>query len=92
MQEDKFRNTDTATWIGKHAPITVSVPSNLVEGPILLCNSNRGTLVESFVDVLDGLAFQSKTQMKLKFLDSETSVKNKFNQNLSAPDQRRCRK
>ena len=33
------------------------------------CNCNTRDLIESFVDVLDGLATQSKTQMKLNFLD-----------------------
>ena len=34
VQEDKFRDTDTATWIGKHFPISVSIFANLIEQPI----------------------------------------------------------
>ena len=28
--EEKFKNTETTTWIGKHVPISVSISSNLV--------------------------------------------------------------
>ena len=38
--EETFRNTKATTWIGKHVPISVSVSSNIVEEPILLCNSD----------------------------------------------------
>ena len=34
MQQDKFRDTDTTTWIGKHFPISVSISSNLIEQQI----------------------------------------------------------
>ena len=91
VQEDKFRDTDTATWIGKHVPISVSISSNLSEQPIFLCDSNPGALVESFVDALDGLATQSKARIEPKFL-SETNVKSKHNQIFSAFIQRRRRK
>ena len=64
----------------------------MVEQPIFLCNSNPGVLVVSFVDVLDGLATQSITQMKLKVLEIETSVKSKLNQIFSTLNRRRCRK
>ena len=37
VQEKTFRDTITTTWIGKHAPISVSISSNLVEEPIFLC-------------------------------------------------------
>ena len=91
-QEDKFRDIDTTTWIGKHVPMSVSISSNLIEQPIFLSKSNPEALVESFIDALDGYATQSKAQMKLSFLDIETSVKSKLNQITSAPNQRGCRK
>ena len=31
VQEDKFYETDTKTWIGKHVPIYLSISSNLIE-------------------------------------------------------------
>ena len=80
VQEDKVRNTDTRTWIGKHVSKSVSISPNLIAQSIFLRISNHGVLVESFVDGLDGLATQSKAQLKLKFLEIETSVKSKLNQ------------
>ena len=47
---------------------------------------------ESFVDVLDGLATESKVQMQLKFLEIETSVNSELNQVFYALNQYRCRK
>ena len=64
---DKLRDTDTTTSIGKHVPISVIDSSNLIEQPIFLCNSNRGALVQSFADALDGLTTQSEKQMNLIF-------------------------
>ena len=79
-QEEKVPGTDTTTWIDKHVPKTVSIFSKVIEQPIFLCNSNSGALVESITDALDGLAIQSKTQMKIKFLEIQTSVESKLNQ------------
>ena len=67
VQEDKFCGIDTTTRIGRHVPISVSGLSNLIERPIVLCNSNPRALVESIVDARDGLATQSKEQTKLTF-------------------------
>ena len=36
VQEESFKDTDTTKWIGKHIPILVSIPSNLVKEPIFL--------------------------------------------------------
>ena len=46
----------------------------------------------SFVDALDGLATRSKTQIKLKILEVETSVKTKLDQIFSTLNQHRCHK
>ena len=54
MQTDKFRDTDTRTWIYKHVAISVAVSSNLIEQPISLCNSIPAGLVESFLVILIG--------------------------------------
>ena len=45
IPEEKFENTETTTWIGKHIPISVSISSNLIAEPIILCNSNPRNLV-----------------------------------------------
>ena len=69
IPEENFKNTETTTCIGKHVPVSFSISSNLIAKPIFLCNSNPRDLVESFIDAVEGLATQSKAQMKLKFLE-----------------------
>ena len=91
IPEEKFKNTETTTWIGKHVPISVSISSNLIAKPIFLCNSNPRDLVESFIDAVEGLATQSKAQMKLKFLEIETAIKSKLSRTLKSLNERRCR-
>ena len=59
--EEKFKNFETTTWIGKHVPLSVSISSNLKAKPIFFCNSNRRGLVESFIDAVDGLATKKAT-------------------------------
>ena len=46
IPEEKFKNTETTTWIGKHVPKSVSISSNLIAEPLFLCNSNPRDLVE----------------------------------------------
>ena len=58
--EEKFKNTETTTWIGKHVPISAMISSNLKAMPKFLCNSNPRDLVESFISAVEGLATQSK--------------------------------
>ena len=90
IPEEKIKNTKTATWIGKHVPISVSISSDLIAKPIFLCNSNPRDLVE-FVDAVESLATQSKTQMKLKFLEIKTAIKSKLTRTLESLNERRCR-
>ena len=91
IPEEKFKNTETTTWIGRHVPISVSISPNLIAKPIFLCNSNPRDLVESFIDAVEGLATQSKAQMKLKFLEIETAIKGKLTRTLESLNERRCR-
>ena len=91
IREEKFKNTETTTWIGKHGPISVSISSNLIAMPIFLCNSNPRDLVELFIDAVESLATQSKAQMKLKFLEIETAIKSKLTRTLEFLNERRCR-
>ena len=37
-KEEMYEETETTKWIGKHVPISVSISSNLIPEPILLCN------------------------------------------------------
>ena len=91
IPEEKFKNTETTTWIGKHVPISVSISSNLIAMQIVLCTSNPRDFVESFFDAVEGLATQSKAQMKLKFLELETAIKSKLTLTLESLNERRCR-
>ena len=52
VQEETFRDTKTKPWIGKHVPISVSSYSNLVEEPILLCNSDPHHLLQLLLELL----------------------------------------
>ena len=91
IPDEKFKNTETTTWIGKHVPISVSIFSNILALPMFLCNSNPRNLVESFIDAVEGLATQSKAQMKLKFPEVETVTKSKLTRTLETLNERRCR-
>ena len=91
IPEEKVKNTETTTWIGKHVPISVSISSNLTAMPIFLCNSNPRDLVESLIDAVECLATQSKAQMKLKFLEIEIAIKSKLTRTLESLNERCCR-
>ena len=91
IPEEKFKITKTTTWIGKHVSISVSISSNLIAKPIFFCSSNPRDLVESFIDAVEGLAKQSKAQMKLKFLEKETAIKSKLTQTLESLNECHCR-
>ena len=72
----------------KHVPISVSTSSNLIPEPIFLCNAFPHHLISSFITALEGLATQSKTQMKLIFLELETAIKIKLCATLEQLNQR----
>ena len=91
IPEEKFKNTETTTWIGKHVPISVSISSNLIAEPLFLFISNPRDLFESFIDAVEGLATKSKTQMKLKNLEVETAIKKKLTRTPESLNERRYR-
>ena len=91
IPEEKFKNTETTTWIGKQVQTSVSISSNLIAEPLFLCNSDPRDLVESFIDAVEGLTTQSKAQRKLKFLETETAIKSKLTRTLESLNERRCR-
>ena len=78
VKQETNKETETANWIGKQVPISVSVPSNLKTEPIFLCNSDPRHRVSSFISALEGLATQSKAQTKLRFIAVETAIKIKL--------------
>ena len=90
-EENENKQTETRTWIGKLVPISVSISSNLMPEPIFLCNANPHHLISSFITALEGLATQSKAQMKLNFIEVETAIKIKLCVILEQLNQRRNR-
>ena len=91
VKEDSYKQTETTTWIGKHVPISVSISSNLIPEPIFLCNANPHHLISSFITALEGLATQSRAQMKLNFIEIETAFKMNLCAVLEQLNQRRNR-
>ena len=91
VKEESYKQTETTTWIGKHVPISVSISSNLIPEPIFLCNANPQHLISTFSSALEGLATQSKAQMKLNFIEVDTAIKIKLCAILEQVNQRRNR-
>ena len=78
--------------IGKLVLFSASFSWNLVEEPIFLYNSDPHHLFSSLIGKLEGLALQSKTQMKLLFFDIETTPKIKLGSILEKLTQRNNRR
>ena len=91
VKEESHKQTETTTWIGKHVPISNFVSSNLIPEPIFLCKANPRHLISSFITALEELATQSKTQIKLNFIEVETAIKIKLCAILEQLNQRRNR-
>ena len=89
VKEESYRQTETTTWIAKHVPISISISSNLIPEHIFLCNANPHHLILSFITALEGLATQSKAQMKLNFIEVETAIKIKLCAIMEQLNQRR---
>ena len=89
VKKNSYKQTETTTWIGKHVPISVSISSNLIPESIFLCNANPHHRISSFITALEGLATQSKAQMKLNFFEVETAIKIKLCAILEQLNQRR---
>ena len=89
VNEESYKQTETTTWIGKHVPISVSISSNLIPEPIFLCKANLHHLISFFITALEGLATQSKAQMKLNFIEVQTAIKIKLCAILEQFNQRR---
>ena len=91
VKEDSCNQTETTTWIGTHVPISVSYSLNLIPEPIFLCNANPHHLILPFITALEGLATQSKAQMKLNFIEIELAFKIELCAILEQRKQRRGR-
>ena len=88
VKEETYKETETTKWIGKHVPVSVSISSNLIPEPIFLCNSDPRHFVSSLISALEGLATQSKAEMKLRCIEVETAIKIKLSSILEQLNQR----
>ena len=77
-EEGWYKETETTKWSEKLVPTSVSSSSNLIQAPIFRCNTYLHHSVSSFIFALEGVATQSKAQMKLKFVEIETAIKKKL--------------
>ena len=78
VKEDSYEQTETTTLIGKHVPISFPISLKLIPEHIFLCNTNPLVIISPFVTAPEGLATQSKTQMKLIFIEVEIAFKIKL--------------
>ena len=77
VQEQTFKDTKTTNWMRKHLPKTLSLSSNLVDEPVLLCNSDPHHPVASFIGCGEVLTLQSNSQT-IFFPDIGTTIKIKL--------------
>ena len=54
-QEEKFKDTKTSTWIGKHVLVSIFISRNLVEEQLFLYNYDPPHHVASFIGALEKL-------------------------------------
>ena len=90
-EANSYKQTETTTWIGKYVAISVSISSNLILEPIFLFSANPHHLILSFITACEGLATQSKAQIKLNFIAVETALKIKLCAILEKVNQKRNR-
>ena len=76
---EELKATETATWIEKHVPISVSISSNLQDDPIFLCEKDPELLIIAFVSSLQLVAEKRKLQMRTKFQKIENTVNDQVN-------------
>ena len=77
VPSEQLKDTNTATWIGKHDPISVSISSNLIDEPVFLCDKSPKALITSLVE---DLANKSKTEMRTKFSSIEAIIRARVNE------------
>ena len=59
VPDNTLRKTELTSWLGKHVPISVSISSNLLSEPILICNEDPLQLIRDFVSGLTYIAEKS---------------------------------
>ena len=78
VPSDQLKATQTTTWSEKHSQISVSISSNLIDGPIFIYNKDPQKLIIDLVINLELLAEKSKLEMRSKFQDVERVVKKRM--------------
>ena len=73
----EVNNTATTSWIGTHVPVSVSIPSNLLDELVFLCKKDPNHLIIFFVAQLETLAAKNKADMRPKFLAVEAEIKSR---------------
>ena len=79
VPSNELRGTNTTTWIGEQEAISLSVSSNLIQEPILLCNKDPKTLIASFAEALEELASNSKAETLQKISSIGNAIKTRVN-------------
>ena len=92
VHQETFNGTKTATWIGKHFPISIWNSSSIRTEPNFRCNSDPQHLVASLLGTLEGLSLQSKTQMKFLYRDIAATLNAKLGNILKKLAQQRNRR
>ena len=67
--DNTLRNTELASWIGTHVPISMSIASNLLEDPIFICNEDSYQQVRDYVSGVTNLAEKSTLLLREKLID-----------------------
>ena len=75
VKSTTIANTETNTWVGEYEPMSVSTTSDLLEEPILICDTELQSLLSSFVTSSENLARKSKLEMGVKFPNIVTTIK-----------------
>ena len=93
IPEEKFKNTKTTTWIGKHVPVSVSISSNLKAKPIFLCNSNPRDLWFGWIVHRRSWRFSYKKQSsdEIEISGSRNSNQSKLTRTLESLNERHYR-
>ena len=64
VQSVEANNTVTTSSIGTHVPVSATISSNLLDGPVFLCENNPNRPIISFVAQLETLAAKKQSGLE----------------------------
>ena len=79
VPSEQLKDTNAMAWIGKHEPISVSISSNLFDEPVFLCDKDPKAPIISFVEAIEDLTNNNKTEMRKKFSPFEAVIRAQVN-------------